>query len=108
MAGSVSMCSAQDCGLPAMGYWYDYGNNSILDLCPGHFCGFALEVMHAMEEAQSAAAGEEPGTEAEAQAVAHKAHRGGRARPRVMAVDDPPDPVVEEPAEDAGEAGKAG
>jgi hypothetical protein len=86
-----------------MGFWMDYATGTVTDYCPGHFCGFALEVMHAMEEAARAAEGSEPGTLEEAQELAEPPAKGGRRRPRVMAVDSPLRAVVE----DAGETPEA-
>ncbi|HVT14580.1 MAG TPA: hypothetical protein VHQ90_00165 [Thermoanaerobaculia bacterium] len=66
--------------------------------CPDHFCAFALALMKAWEEAQAAAQEpSDPGSEAEFREVS-RSRRGRRpARPRVMAVDEQPGAVVEDP-----------
>jgi hypothetical protein len=77
--------------------------------CPTHFCEFALALMNTWDMALFAREGAEPGTEAEARAVAGGRKSRRRPGPRAVAVDHQDGAVVEDPAaEDAQAHGEGG
>lgn len=86
------------CGLPYSIEVGMEGEPVHMWFCSAHFCEFALALMNTWEQAQNAAEGVEPGTEAEGREALKGRSGGRRPRPRAMAVDQPDGAVVEDPA----------